>query len=237
MTLEEIRPITEKERYDIDDLCNIFAYLRSENGCPWDREQTHESIRSNLIEETYEVIEAIDKADAKLMREELGDLLLQVIFHSYMEKEQGRFDFEDVVSDIAAKLVFRHPHVFGDVSANGADGALDAWEAAKKKEKTERKTTSDVLRAVPPALPALMRAEKVMKKSRKAGLDTTKIANGVTDAAERIKRALDGDALGDARDDMAELLLSAAAAASLLGIDAEELLAKKTDRYIEECDD
>ena len=118
MTREEINKVTEKEIYSMDDLKAVCAYLRGDNGCPWDRVQTHESTRANLIEETYEVVEAIDTADSKLMREELGDLLLQVVFHSAMEEEEGRFDIYDVIHDVTDKLVRRNPHVFGDVDAD-----------------------------------------------------------------------------------------------------------------------
>ena len=237
MTPEEIKNVCDKERYDIDDLRAVFAYLRSERGCPWDREQTHETIRSNLIEETYEVIEAIDRRDAHLMREELGDLLLQVLFHSYIEEEAGQFTFDDVVSDITAKLVHRHPHVFGEVSAEGAAAALDAWEAAKKKEKTERRTTADALRAVPPSLPAVMRAQKLISKARRAGVDVSRIASGITDAAARVNDALLSPASGEsAADAVADILFSAAGAADALKIDAEEALSRRSDAFIAECE-
>ena len=166
MNSTNIKTITSKEKYDIDDLKAIVSYLRSENGCPWDRVQTHESIRANLIEETYEVVEAIDNADAALMREELGDLLLQVLFHAIIKEEDNVFTFDDVVSDVADKLVRRHPHVFGNVTADDPDGALDAWEKAKGVEKKDRKTVVDSMNAVPPSLPALMRAQKIIKKEK-----------------------------------------------------------------------
>lgn len=120
-----------KDRYDINDFINLITVLRAPNGCPWDREQTHESIRKNFIEETYEVIEAINKKDADGLREELGDILLQVALHSEMERERGTFDFSDVVNDICHKLVIRHPHVFGDVTAENEKEALDSWDNIK----------------------------------------------------------------------------------------------------------
>ena len=126
-----VSELLEKNRYDIEDLREVFSYLRGENGCPWDKVQTHESIRANLIEETYEVVEAIDTADLGLLREELGDLLLQVVFHAGIEEENGTFTFDDVVSDVTDKLIRRHPHVFGDIKANDEEGALNAWESAK----------------------------------------------------------------------------------------------------------
>ena len=121
----------KKSRYEMDDLLHIMEILRGPDGCPWDREQTHESIRGNLIEETYEAVEAIDRKDTALLREELGDVLLQVVFHSRMEEEQGSFQFGDVVHDICQKLIIRHPHIFGDVQVSGTGEVLENWEAIK----------------------------------------------------------------------------------------------------------
>lgn len=179
----DVKELFEKDRYDLSDLRLVFSCLRGENGCPWDRVQTHESIRANLIEETYEVVEAIDKADLKLMREELGDLLLQVVFHAGIEEENGSFTLDDVISDVTDKLLRRHPHVFGTVEADDPEGALNAWEAAKGEEKTERKTVVDKMNAVPPSLPALMRAQKVNKKATKGGFDN---GNLITSSAEEV---------------------------------------------------
>ena len=195
----DVKELFNKDRYDLSDLRLVFSYLRGENGCPWDRVQTHESIRANLIEETYEVVESIDKADLKLMREELGDLLLQVVFHAGIEEEKGNFTLDDVISDVTEKLLRRHPHVFGNAQADNPEGALNAWEAAKGEEKTERKTVVDKMNAVPPSLPALMRAQKVSKKAVKGGFDSGELIassaqeviavgelmkNGETDSAE-----------------------------------------------------
>ena len=129
----------KKERYGIEDLLAIMALLRSENGCPWDREQTHASIRKNFIEETYEAVEAIDKDDAVLLREELGDVLLQVVFHAQMEKERGSFDFSDVCDGICKKLIVRHPHIFSEESLSSADAVHDRWEEIKKETKDHHK--------------------------------------------------------------------------------------------------
>ena len=137
-----------KARYDIGDLVEIIAVLRAPNGCPWDREQTHASIRKNLIEETYEVAEAIDTNDTGLLLEELGDLLMQVLMHAQMEAEQGHFTFDDVCNEVSQKLVYRHPHVFGDVTANDSDTVLRNWEDLKNAEKG-RQTAADRLESVP----------------------------------------------------------------------------------------
>ena len=131
---KEAKELLEKEKYDVMDLVRIVTLLRRPGGCPWDREQTHESIRKNLIEETYEVIEAIDKKDLKLLREELGDLLLQVVFHAEMEAEAGHFTFDDVAGDICRKLIHRHPHVFGSEKVHNASDVQQLWDRIKSGE-------------------------------------------------------------------------------------------------------
>ena len=140
--------------------------LRAPGGCPWDREQTHRSVRANFIEETYEAVEAIDTDNAQLLEEELGDVLLQVVLHARMEEEAGRFSFADVVNGVARKLVLRHPHVFGDVTVSDTGQVLDNWDAIKKQSKNQQ-TTAEVLKSVSPALPALMRSDKLQKKAEK----------------------------------------------------------------------
>ena len=161
---KNVEIILSKKTYSFDDLCLIMEILRGEDGCPWDAEQTHQSIRKNFIEETYEVIEAIDTNDSKLLREELGDVMLQVVFHTQMEKEQGTFDINDVANDVCAKLVHRHPHIFGNVNAETPEEVLKNWEAIKNVEKS-RNTLYDKLNSIPSMTPALMRAQKVAKKS------------------------------------------------------------------------
>ena len=230
-TNQTIAALLAKDRYTFADLCAIMAVLRSEGGCPWDREQTHRSIRQNFIEETYEVIEAIDTENPKLLREELGDVLLQVVFHARMEEEAGRFTIDDVANDICAKLIHRHPHIFGTVKADTTDQVLANWEAIKADEKS-RVTVSDKLRAIPPMLPALMRAEKVGKK---ADLDA---AEGATDADAALASLTAAvDALHAAGDDdrerrYGELLFAAVTAGRKLGLEAETALARETDRRI-----
>ena len=165
---EKAKALQNKERYTVADLIEIMALLRAEDGCPWDREQTHESIRANFIEETYEVIEAIDTADSALLREELGDVLMQVVFHARISEEAGDFTFDDVADEVCRKLVVRHPHVFGDVEADTTDKVLVNWDKIKAETK-QRNTLSDTLNSVPRTLPSLMRAAKVAKKAAKAG--------------------------------------------------------------------
>ena len=156
-----------KEAYTISDLLVIMRLLRAPDGCPWDKVQTHQSIRQNFIEETYEAVEAIDKEDYDLMREELGDVLMQVIFHSIMEEEAGRFTFDDVCNEVCKKLIIRHPHVFGNVNAETPDEVLRNWDAIKMQTKSQKKV-ADSVDDVAKSLPALMRAQKVQKRSAKS---------------------------------------------------------------------
>ena len=226
---EKVDKILSKTKYNFDDLCLIMEILRGEGGCPWDAEQTHESIRKNFIEETYEVIEAIDNNDSMLLREELGDVLLQVVFHTQMENESGNFNIDDVANDVCAKLVHRHPHIFGDVRATTADEVLSNWEAIKNVEKS-RETMYDKLNSIPPMTPALMRASKVSKKS---GEYKEKSNNEIIGELQNI---LDGIRLHDSNispEQMGEALFLLSALASKSDIDAEESLFKKTNSFIE----
>lgn len=152
------------ENYKFDDLIEIMKKLRLE--CPWDKEQTHKSIRRNFLEETYEACEAIDNDDTELLKEELGDVLLQVVFHTEMEREKGIFDIDDVIDGLCKKLIFRHPHIFSNTQVSGTDEVLSNWDELKKIEKKQQ-SSFDVLNSVSKALPALIRAEKVYKKALK----------------------------------------------------------------------
>ena len=153
---------------DIQPLVDVMRTLREPGGCPWDREQTHASIRSNMIEEVYEYLEAVDAEDTEGMREELGDILMQIVFHARMAEEAGHFDLQDVIDEVVDKLIRRHPHVFGETKVTGSDEVLVNWEAIKKTEKTERK---HVLDGVTQGLPALLRAYKLQSKAAKVGFD------------------------------------------------------------------
>ncbi len=205
------------------DLLRIMEILRGENGCPWDREQTHASIRGNFIEETYEAVEAIDKEDPVLLREELGDVLLQVVFHARMEEEAGSFGFGDVVNDICKKLIIRHPHIFSDVQVNGTEEVLSNWETIKNQVKGT-KTQTERLEAVPRVYPALMRSQKVSSRAAKAGM-------GYVDTA-----AAWGDLESELRDhveeELGDLLFSAVNVARHLGIDSEYALTRSCDKFI-----
>lgn len=179
-----------KNRYGMDDLLKIMKILRSENGCPWDKVQTHESIRTDLIEECYEVCEGIDKNSPDILKEELGDLLMQVVFHAEIEAEQNHFDFNDVCNDICQKLIYRHPHVFGEgekkIKADTEDEVLKNWDALKKASK-HQETYTETLESVPKTFPALLRGEKVCKRAARAGLPI----NNAEECIEKIKSALD----------------------------------------------
>jgi tetrapyrrole methylase family protein/MazG family protein len=161
----------KKTKSAINDLLQVMAALRSPQGCPWDREQDHMSLRFHAVEEVYELIDAIESGDVVELSEELGDLLLQVVFHCQLAQERGAFDFEKVAREMTEKLLRRHPHVFGDSNAKTVDAVWAQWEQIKKAEKkgTHRERTS-ALDGVPKHLPALMRAEKLIKKARKAKL-------------------------------------------------------------------
>lgn len=160
--------LKNEQKHSFESLRELVEVLRSEGGCPWDREQTHASIRADIIEETYEVIEAIDNSDPVLLREELGDVMFQVMFHSRIEEEDGRFTVEDVIHDICEKMIVRHPHVFGTVEVSGTGEVLDNWDKIKTEEKS-RKTARQAMEAVPKQLPTLMRVQKIAKKARKDG--------------------------------------------------------------------
>ncbi len=223
-----------KKRYDINDLLEIMKLLRSENGCPWDKVQTHESIRTDLIEETYEVCEGIDCGSSEMLREELGDLLLQIVFHSQIETEQGIFNFDDVCNDICQKLVYRHPHVFGEVKVNDSDDVLKNWDALKKESKHQN-TYSDTLESVPKTFPALLRGEKVCKRAARAGLPI----NSAKEFADRIRAQLDKlEANGFSADNaqnselMGNMLLSFCNLDRIMKTDGEKALTYSTNRVI-----
>ena len=224
-----IAQLMVQENYNFQDLCDVVTILRGEGGCPWDREQDHHSVRKGMIEECYEVVEAIDRDDPELLREELGDVLLQVIFHADMEKDIGRFDIDDVANDECVKMIHRHPHVFGTVQVDNSDEVLSNWEVIKKEEK-QRLTLSEQLRAIPPMLPALMRAQKV---GRKAALDAESTPEDVMLALSEQLEQLAADQ-ESARDRMGDILLRMTSLCRMLGIEAEEVLTSSVEKTIRE---
>ena len=222
-----------KETYDISDLIRIMRILRAPDGCPWDRVQTHESIRQNFIEETYEAVEAIDKGDSPLLKEELGDVLMQVIFHSLMEEEAGRFDFNDVCNDVCQKLIIRHPHVFGNIEADTPEEVLKNWDAIKMQTKSQ-KSTADSVDDVARSLPALMRAQKVQKRSAKSGMDfrsAEEAAQKVPEEQRELFAAIDSGDKAKIEEELGDLLFSVVNIARFAGVDAEQALYRSTDKF------
>lgn len=227
-------PFECKSRYTMEDLLRIMELLRAPGGCPWDREQTHHSIRSNLLEETYEAIEAIDNRNMDDLKEELGDVLMQVVFHAQMEKEAGSFTFDDVVDGVCQKLVVRHPHVFGDVTASDSAQVLQNWDAIKRRTKGN-KTQTDLLRSVPRALPALMRAEKVQGRARRVGFDWPEVSGAMQalrGETEELQRAIDAKADDAVTEELGDVLFSAVNVARFMKVDPEEALTQATDKFI-----
>lgn len=223
-----------KDRYDINDLISIIALLRTPQGCPWDREQTHESIKKNFIEETYEVIEAINKHSVEGLREELGDVLMQIALHCQMESECNNFDFNDVCNELCQKLVIRHPHVFGDVKAENTQDALKSWDSVKQQTKGYKSRYQSMV-SVPIELPALMRAQKVQEKASKAGFDWRDKDGAISKINEEINEllnAVEHNSQPEIEDEFGDLLFSCVNVSRFLNVDSEEALKKATDKFI-----
>lgn len=228
-----VKELLDKKTYNFDDLVTVMKVLRSEEGCMWDREQTHESIRNNFIEETYEVIEAIDTSDTKLLREELGDVLLQIVFHAEMESEKGVFTIDDVANDICVKLIHRHPHIFANVSVSSTADVLANWEAIKSKEKS-RTTLTSKLRSIPPMLPALMRAEKVGKKASMLDFPTVEdVLSKLDEEIAELKAAIANGASAEMTEELGDVLLTLSSLSRKLDVDAERALNDSTTKFID----
>ncbi len=223
-----------KANYNVNDIEKLIRFLcDDETGCPWDRVQTHETIRKNFLEEVYEVCEAIDKQDTELLREELGDVLLQVVLHSEFERKKGEFSLDDVADGICKKLVSRHPHMFSDFAINDSDSVLQNWEAIKRKEKSQ-KTGTDSVRDVPRALPSLARTQKVQKRSSYVGFDY-KDKNAVLSSVSQSIDFLNNSPKQpqDIEQEIGDLLFKVVALARLENVDAEQALEKSCDRFVE----
>ena len=223
-----------KDKYGAYDLVEIMRILRTPEGCPWDREQDHQSIKKNFIEETYEVVEAINKDDKDLLCEELGDVMMQVVFHAQMEKEKGNFDFDDVCDGVCKKLIVRHPHVFANDSAETSDDVLVKWDEIKQKTKNQ-KTQTSAMNSIPRELPALMRAEKVQKKAKKVGFDWDDISGAfdkVGEETEELKEAVNGGTPDEIFDELGDLIFSVVNVARFVKADPEEALTQATDKFI-----
>ena len=231
------------KKYTYEDFVEIIKTLRSENGCPWDREQTHESLRPCLMEEAAEVLAAIrilkETGNPENLQEELGDVLLQVVMHAQIAKEEGLFTMEDVVNDVATKMVRRHPHVFGTVEVEGSDEVLQNWEEIKKKEKEGKSWVESPLKEIPKELPALTRAPKVLKKADKVynrhiGLEEnmTVLSDGVkaleAAAAQKDKQTLETE--------VGNILMALSDIARKYKLSMEQILTDRIDDFIKECE-
>ncbi|MDL2234772.1 nucleoside triphosphate pyrophosphohydrolase [Christensenellaceae bacterium OttesenSCG-928-L17] len=224
--------LMELTRYGYAQLVEVMRRLRAPGGCPWDAEQTHESLKKTMIEECYEALDAIDKRDDDALCEELGDVLLQCVFHAAIAEEQGRFTERDICTGIVKKLIYRHPHIFASAKIDTADEVVVKWEELKKKEK-HFATQAEVLAAVPNNLPALMRAYKVQKKAAQVGFDWSTPMEAfpkIAEETEELSRAMRGD--GSVEEEIGDLLFAVVNVARLLKADPEELLQRASSKFI-----
>lgn len=228
----EIYP--KKDFYNIDDLLAIMKILRSENGCAWDKEQDHKSIRKDVLEEAYEVMEAIDSENPDLLKEELGDLLLQVVFHAELEAEVNSFDFDAVCDGICKKLIYRHPHVFGNIHVNSSSEVLKNWDSLKSKSKGEE-TATERLQSVPKLLPSLMRGEKVCKRAKNAGIGCVTKETAMADLKARVSQLENAVALSkeeEIEEDLGKILFACCNLSHIFQKDSENALTKAINEFI-----
>lgn len=218
-----------KESYDLRDFVSLVSYLRSPNGCPWDQVQTHESIRRNFLEETYEACEAIDAGDLVHMREELGDVLMQVLFHTDIEREAGHFDIDDVADAACKKLVYRHPHVFRRDEPDAPD-----WDTMKQRERAQT-TTAEAMDSVARSLPALWRCDKIQAKAAKTGFEWPDVHAALDKVDEETRELRAAVASGDTEaigDELGDLLFAAVKVARFAGIDPEQAAHAACEKFI-----
>lgn len=226
----DIKEMLEKQKYDFSDLVRIMKILRTKDtGCPWDIEQTHKSIRNNFIEEAYEAVEGIDTGNDTLLCEELGDVLLQVVFHAEIASDDGAFDINDVTDGICKKLILRHPHVFGSVAVADSGEVLDNWDKIKRKEKNQKtlyKAVDDIART----MPSLMRIQKIRKKCEKAGSLSVSCASAVSVIEHELENVRES---GTSPECISEMLCSVCDIARKNNIDAEQALYEKCEKLID----
>ena len=223
---------TRKPHYDYADLLEIIRLLRSEDGCPWDKVQTHKSIRRGLLEEAYEAAEAIDNDDPVLLKEELGDVLMQVVFHADIESDAGRFTMDDVCDGVVKKLLFRHPHVFGDAHEDSPESVLVSWEQLKRREKGQN-TVADSMDSVARSLPSLWRAEKLQKKAAAAGFEWPDVQGALDKLEEEVaelRRAVENG--GDVPDELGDVLFAAVKVGRFCGCDPEDAVNGTCEKFI-----
>jgi len=217
-----------------DTLLGIMARLREPGGCPWDREQTRVSLKPFLIEEAYEVLDAIDTGESRALSEELGDLLFQVVFHARIAEERGEFAMRDVLQGLVDKMVSRHPHVFGDASVGTPGEALAQWEALKQREAKDKGRRRSILDGVPRAMPSLVRAQRTQSKAARVGFDWPDARAAWEKVREEIDEAGEALAAGDRErihDELGDVLFSVVNAARLASIDAEDALHGATEKF------
>ena len=225
---------TYKDKYDLNDFIHIIDVLRSPGGCPWDIKQTHESLKRNAVEEAYEVCDAIDEGSMEHLREELGDLLMQVIFHASIEKERGGFDLDDVSDEAVKKLVHRHPHVFADVKADTPEEVLTNWDAIKRADRGQQSTAS-VMDGIPKGLPGLMRSQKIQNKAGKLGFDWPDVSGAMDKLREEVGELQEGIDAGDVeniKEEIGDALFSVVNVARFFKVDSEECMHAACAKFI-----
>ncbi len=227
----KIEDLLKKDTFSFYDLCDVVRVLRSDVGCPWDREQNHKSIRNDLIEETYEVVEAIDNDDLSLLKEELGDVMLQIVFHSILEEENAVFDIDGVCTDVCKKLIHRHPHVFGNIKADTSKDVLENWDKIKSEEKS-RNTVYSTMESIPPMLPALMRARKIGSRAAKVGFDFHDALAAISKIEEETCELKQSNTSSECFEEIGDLLFSVVNAARLMHIDPEEALNNSNKKFM-----
>ena len=221
-----------KQQYGYEDLLEIIRLLRSEGGCPWDKAQTHQSIRRGLLEEAYEAAEAIDNDDPVLLKEELGDVLMQVVFHADIESDAGRFTIDDVCDGVVKKLLFRHPHVFGSACEDSPESVLVSWDKLKRQEKGQ-KTVADSMDSVARSLPGLWRAEKLQNKAASAGFEWPDVQGALDKLEEEVgelRRAVEEG--GDVPEELGDVLFAAVKVGRFCACDPEDAVNGTCEKFI-----
>ncbi len=224
----------KKEKYTFQDLTELMEKLRSDEGCPWDREQTHESLKRYMVEETYEALEAIEDGDDAGIKEELGDVLLQVVFHSQIAKEEDRFDSSDVIDGICRKIIERHTHVFGEDIAEDSEAVLKNWDKIKNKSKGLN-THTEKIKKIPKTYPALLRSLKIQERAAKAGFDWDKVDGAIDKTKEEIEEFMNAYKEHDQkgmRSEMGDLFFSLVNVCRFLEIEPEITLNETSDKFI-----
>ncbi|WP_027309062.1 nucleoside triphosphate pyrophosphohydrolase [Caloramator sp. ALD01] len=234
LTSVYIPKVEENGKKDFYDLLDIMERLRGDDGCPWDREQTHESLKKYLLEEAYEVLDAIDKDDMDELCEELGDVLLQIVFHSQIAKEFGEFNIYDVVDGICQKMIKRHPHVFSENVVNSVDDVLDNWQQIKKKEKNIDSYTMEMKR-IPKSMPSLIRSYKVQEKAKEVGFDWDDVSDAIKKIQEEYLEVLEAIKIGDnnkIEEEIGDLVFAVVNVARFCNINPEIALTKTVEKFI-----